>query len=480
MRVLPKAQCASLRWAAAAPGSVRAASHAVRGPAAPQAVAQAQELPPDVESLIKRIHASRTKAVVYTTGGAVQSISWLLSVPGASATVLEAAVPYARDSLVEVLGGKEPAQFCSAGTAAAMAEAAYRRAAALSGFGDGIVGVGATCALATFPLKRGEHRAYVAVHGGGGRRCVSLTLSKGARSRVGEDDLVSRLLVKILAEASGVDAANFPLPLIGPQGEGAAAAAATATATAATTAAATTAAAATASPQAPDVLHDDCAAAGDPLQRLLAGEVRCVEYSGGGPSGAPAEVCVDAPRPGRVYLPGSFNPLHDGHKQLLATAVAAASKAAGRQLEGAFELTVENADKGLLGLDEIRARVAQFVAAGLPVVVTRAPRFNDKAGLLHAARFVVGYDTAVRLVMPKYHGDSLMQMLLDYSGFRHSGCSFVVAGRRDGASGRFLTLADVSVPTQMADLFPLGLTEADFRMDISSTELRQRAAAVKG
>ena len=35
-----------------------------------------------------------------------QSISWLLSVPGASATVLEAAVPYARDSLVEVLGGK--------------------------------------------------------------------------------------------------------------------------------------------------------------------------------------------------------------------------------------------------------------------------------------------------------------------------------------------------------------------------------------
>mgnify|MGYP001807429775 CR=1 FL=1 len=56
----------------------------------------------------------------------------------------------------------------------------------------------------------------------------------------------------------------------------------------------------------------------------------------------------------------------------------------------------------------------------------------------------------------------------------------MVAGRRDGASGRFLTLADVSVPTQMADLFPLGLTEADFRMDISSTELRQRAAAVKG
>lgn len=33
-----------------------------------------------------------------------QAMSWLLSVPGASATVLEASVPYARDSLVSVLG----------------------------------------------------------------------------------------------------------------------------------------------------------------------------------------------------------------------------------------------------------------------------------------------------------------------------------------------------------------------------------------
>lgn len=45
----------------------------------------------------------------------------------------------------------------------------------------------------------------------------------------------------------------------------------------------------------------------EPLQELLEGRVRSVEYSGG-------QVIVDAPRRGRVYLPGSFNPLHDGHK----------------------------------------------------------------------------------------------------------------------------------------------------------------------
>lgn len=50
---------------------------------------------------------------------------------------------------------------------------------------------------------------------------------------------------------------------------------------------------------------------GEPLQELLDGRVRSVEYSGG-------QVIVDAPRRGRVYLPGSFNPLHEGHKCALA------------------------------------------------------------------------------------------------------------------------------------------------------------------
>ncbi|KAG2501910.1 hypothetical protein HYH03_000408 [Edaphochlamys debaryana] len=414
--------------------------------------ARPQELAPEVESLIHSIHANKSKAVVYATGGAVQSISWLLSVPGASATVLEACVPYSRDSLVDILG-KEPEQYCSAATAGAMAAAAYRRAATLSPFGSSVVGVAATCSLATVPLKRGEHRAYVAVHSGGGSRCVGLTLAKGARSRVGEDDLVSRLLVKLLAEATGCDASAFPLPLLPPP--------------AAATPAASPAPAASAAPY--DLVTDECRAAGDPLRRLLAGEVRCVEYCG-------QEVTVDAPRKGRVYLPGSFNPLHIGHRKLLQAAVAAVRKEEGDHIEGAFEITIENPDKGLLEEGEVRRRVAQFVDLGLPVVVTRCPLFTLKAGLLPRSYFVVGYDTAVRLVLPKYYKDSYTQMLLDFEGLRQAGCSFVVAGRKDAASGSFLSLADVDMPPELADLFPpsLALSEESFRLDISSTELRQR------
>ena len=46
---------------------------------------------------------------------------------------------------------------------------------------------------------------------------------------------------------------------------------------------------------------------GEPLEALHQGKIRSVEFSGG-------HVICDAPRGNRVYLPGSFNPLHDGHK----------------------------------------------------------------------------------------------------------------------------------------------------------------------
>lgn len=53
---------------------------------------------------------------------------------------------------------------------------------------------------------------------------------------------------------------------------------------------------------------------GDPLEALLQGKVKTVEYSNG-------QLIVDAPRRGRVYMAGSFNPLHKGHRGMLAAAL---------------------------------------------------------------------------------------------------------------------------------------------------------------
>ena len=46
---------------------------------------------------------------------------------------------------------------------------------------------------------------------------------------------------------------------------------------------------------------------GDPLEALMGGSISSVEFSGG-------QVICNAARRNRVYLPGSFNPLHDGHR----------------------------------------------------------------------------------------------------------------------------------------------------------------------
>jgi hypothetical protein len=46
--------------------------------------------------------------------------------------------------------------------------------------------------------------------------------------------------------------------------------------------------------------------------------------------------------------------------------------------------------QGHLALEDVQARVAQFVAAGLPLLVTSATLLVDKARLLPGSTFVVG------------------------------------------------------------------------------------------
>ncbi|KAI8475142.1 MAG: hypothetical protein J3K34DRAFT_456412 [Monoraphidium minutum] len=387
-----------------------------------------------VEAVVRGLHENDTKVVCYVTGGASQAAAWLLGVPGASATVLEVTVPYCRDSLVGMLG-QEPAQYCSEATALAMARAAYRRAADLTPFGTPVLGAAATCALASEPPKRGAHRAYVATYGADEARVAAVALAKGARGRWQEDGVVSRLLLQAAPVASCPAAAwrGRTPPAGRDRSTG-------------------PAADEQSSPQ-PPRRASPCACL---LRQLLAGRARCVEFSGG-------RVFLDAPRSGRVYLPGSFNPLHGGHTALLAAACAAAGRP---EAEGCFELS------GMLPLEEVRRRAQQFVTAGTPLLVTSAPLYVDKARLLPRSVFVVGHDTAARLVLPKYYRDSELEMALEFAIMRSNGCSLLVAGRQDAATGRFLQLSDIQIPSGLGGLLA-PIPEAAFRMDLSSTELRR-------
>jgi hypothetical protein len=163
----------------------------------------------------------------------------------------------------------------------------------------------------------------------------------------------------------------------------------------------------------------------------------------------------------RAVLPGSFNPLHRGHTTLAAVAAAKLG------VEVAFELSVTNVDKPELAADEVERRVAQFAGVG-PVWVTRAAGVLAKSNLFPGAAFVLGWDTAVRLIDPKYYGggrgrDACLRELRD------RGCKVVVGGRV--ANGEFRTWTGDGIAAEFRDLF-LALTEDDFRADVSSTALR--------
>jgi hypothetical protein len=89
----------------------------------------------------------------------------------------------------------------------------------------------------------------------------------------------------------------------------------------------------------------------------------------------------------------------------------------------------------------------------------------------------LGWDTAVRIVMSKYYGNSDVGMQLVFRDIQHAGCSFLVAGRVDDkGDGSFKSLQDIKLPPEMAGLFA-GIPEERFRSDVSSTALR---AAGKG
>ena len=126
------------------------------------------------------------------------------------------------------------------------------------------------------------------------------------------------------------------------------------------------------------------------------------------------------------------------------------------------------AGPGFVGRPQER-RAAQF-AGQSRLALTRAGTFREKAELFPGCVFVIGWDTLVRLIDPKYYGDSAAAMLTALAEIWALGCRFLVAGR--AMDGVFRTLAAAAIPAGFRPLFQ-GIPEAAFRADVSSTELRE-------
>jgi hypothetical protein len=170
----------------------------------------------------------------------------------------------------------------------------------------------------------------------------------------------------------------------------------------------------------------------------------------------------DTLRPTAI-LPGAFDPLHAGHRGL---ANAAADLLA---MPVAFELSVSNVDKRFLDAVEVERRLIQF-SGWAAAWLTRAPRFTDKAEIFPGATFVVGADTALRIVDPCYYHDDAEKLHAALARVEERACRFLVACRVD-CTGRCIELDDIAVPSAFRQLFA-AIPSNRFRLDLSSTTIR--------
>lgn len=202
--------------------------------------------------------------------------------------------------------------------------------------------------------------------------------------------------------------------------------------------------------------------------------------------------------PHSIVFPGSFNPVHEGHVEL--------AKAAMEKTESKmafFEISITNADKPALSLDAVVERLQKFLKLPLlhkeenasilshcrwGLLLTNAPLFKQKVDILqplHVSRtdnkpkplpFVIGTDTLVRLVDPKYYNNSYEQMVAALEGMA---CDFVVGGRLeqkktdDGTEPVFIS-GEAEIQELPDSIRPKFTTLDNFRVDISSSEIRRQ------
>ena len=122
------------------------------------------------------------------------------------------------------------------------------------------------------------------------------------------------------------------------------------------------------------------------------------------------------------------------------------------------------------------ARIKQFIDRKQTLILSNQGLFVKKAQVMPSCAFVIGYDTYVRILNPRYYSDSPENLSAALAQIKAANCSFIVGGRL--VEGEFKDAEPSLVPAGHEDMFSY-LSEAEFRVDLSSTELRNQGKGLQ-
>lgn len=378
-----------------------------------------------------------------------------------------------------------------------------------------VFGVGCTAALVSATPKKGSHRCNIAIISSlKGLSLYRLTLNKAlGRSREEEDSICSALVLDSIARHCAVEAApvlsggDHPIdpatiqsvPLSSIRGTD------------------------TANHDRDEILKSEDVPADSiaaVCERRLTHSIFILKHDESSPASFAVLDGIQLPF-GSVVYPGSFNPLHEGHIALVSAAIESIQPLSSSSPPPlvVFEIAVANADKPSLEREEVRRRLLQFDTArnslltrynltNIAVVITSEPMFVGKSSLFKGCTFLIGADTCARLIDSKYYRSktptngepaplpppaavqekqAVINTIAALLAIKNNECRFLVGGRAASSSGEgqpsFDTMESIFarseiypfLPKEVVSIFQ-GLEESQFRVDISSSELRQLRA----
>lgn len=356
----------------------------------------------------------RPRIVTCTTGVGARLVQRLWDTPGAGEYLLACHMPYAKSETVDYLGF-EPEKFNSQDAAIHLAIESYMRAYRNTGGHreEKAIGFGMTGSVSSLLQHRGPTGIHMAILTDDFLDCISVPMPSrtGADARREDDEVATRMVERMLKDA------------VAPKPEG----------------------------------YEDRARweffrsprAGD---SWLSTFLQAAQF---GQLGGARMRLSGLPPESVIMFPGSFNPLHRGHREICAKVLQMTQKLVVPWLD----ITLPH--KPQLSLVDVVQRVTEIRQHEACYVTRDCPLYLDKARHLPGRAFVIGVDALKTMLDPKW-GPDIKLMLKEFDDLA---THFYVPGRRQG--GLDMTLRDCDVMG-----FDRLFTHVPFDDEISSSQIR--------